>query len=215
MRIIGGIYRSRRLLAPHDQRTTRPITDRVKQSLFDRLTSMGLFGGGDAGCRVLDVFSGSGSLGLEALSRGAEHCTFIEKDRSARQLLEKNLANLDLTGRAKVRAIDALVGGAAPDRRPWSWLDSLNDDGSSEDRRFGLVFCDPPYRMTRDPQQRSRIEVLIERLAAVTSAGGVLVARSDHRTELRALEGWHGPDRHQFGSMALHFYHRPAQSPSE
>ena len=80
MRIIGGIHRSRHLHPPRDIHTTRPITDRVKVALFDRLWDAGLLEGGS----VLDIFSGTGSLGLEALSRGMDHCIFIERDKYSR-----------------------------------------------------------------------------------------------------------------------------------
>ena len=72
MRIIAGTHRGRTLLGPEGDDVTRPITDRVKENLFNRLHSLGVIGYG----RVLDVFAGTGSMGLEALSRGATHCTF-------------------------------------------------------------------------------------------------------------------------------------------
>ena len=98
MRIIGGTHRSRRLHPPPDAETTRPITDRVKVSLFDRLWDAGLLDEGNA----LDIFSGTGSLGLEALSRGLSHCTFIERDKHALRLLKKNIDELGQIGRAHV-----------------------------------------------------------------------------------------------------------------
>ncbi|MEO0586315.1 MAG: RsmD family RNA methyltransferase, partial [Planctomycetota bacterium] len=90
MRIIAGEHRGRRLVGPTDDRTTRPITDRVKEALFARLTAMGLFGDFEAGA-VADVFCGTGSLGLEALSRGARRCVFVDRDRSALDGLRENL----------------------------------------------------------------------------------------------------------------------------
>ncbi|MEM6855146.1 MAG: RsmD family RNA methyltransferase, partial [Planctomycetota bacterium] len=90
MRIIAGQYRGRPLINPEDDLTTRPITDRVKENLFNRLQSLGLLGYG----RVLDIYCGTGSMGLEALSRGAEHCTFVDQSRDAIDKLEGNLDNL-------------------------------------------------------------------------------------------------------------------------
>src|SRR3954463_10464834 len=84
MRIIAGEFRGRKLLAPEGD-ITRPITDRVKQSLFDILTPE------IEGAKVYDLFAGTGSMGLECLSRGAKHSTFFESDRSAVTRLKKNI----------------------------------------------------------------------------------------------------------------------------
>ena len=196
MRIIGGTHRSRRLLAPPDRETSRPIIDRVKQSLFDRIWSMGLIGTDSAAGRVLDIFSGTGSLGLEALSRGSEHCTFVEKDRRIKDLLKENLSALDLTGRATVLGVDALASG---------WLDRLEPRAPPA---TGLIFCDPPYRMTADPALAERVADLIARLATVTRAGGVAVLRTEVRTSAPTVDGWAGMDSYRYGSMVLHFYER-------
>src|SRR5438128_7395816 len=95
MRIIAGEFRSRKLLAPAID-ATRPITDRVKQSLFDILSPL------IEGARVYDCFAGTGSMGLECLSRGAEQVTFFEADRSAVKLLKQNIDTLGVTDRAAV-----------------------------------------------------------------------------------------------------------------
>src|SRR3954465_9465040 len=87
MRIIAGEFRGRRLLPPEGD-VTRPITDRVKQSLFDILTPL------LPDARVYDCFAGTGSMGLECLSRGAAHATFFEADRSAVQRLKKNISTM-------------------------------------------------------------------------------------------------------------------------
>ena len=90
MRIISGEWRSRPLVAPKGD-TTRPTADRTRETLFSMLTSrLGSF----EDLRVLDLFAGSGALGLEALSRGAAHCTFVEQDHLALDALEKNIAKL-------------------------------------------------------------------------------------------------------------------------
>src|SRR5438270_4924082 len=95
MRIISGEFRGRRLLAPEGD-ITRPITDRVKQSMFDILAPS------IAGSTVYDCFAGTGSLGLECLSRGAACAVFFEKDRSALARLQQNIAALDVQGRARI-----------------------------------------------------------------------------------------------------------------
>lgn len=189
MRIIGGIHRSRTILGPKDDTITRPITDRVKTSLFDRLASMGALGGG----AVVDVFSGTGSLGLEALSRGADHCTFIERDRPARQLLEQNLEALKLTDQTAVLSVNAV----SP-----AWLALLPH------KPLTLVFLDPPYAMVREPKELAELMALVERLAAVTEPQGVLVLRTPEEITPPAAAGWVGPASYGYGSMSLHFYER-------
>src|SRR5687767_8451136 len=127
MRIIGGEFRSRQILAPKSD-ATRPITDRVKQSLFDVLAPE------IEGTRVYDCFAGTGSMGLEALSRGAAGATFFEVDRSAAALLRKNIATLGVQDRSTV-----------VERDLFKWFES---SGEAKDRA-GIVFLDPPYRMVR------------------------------------------------------------------
>src|SRR3954465_11870306 len=95
MRIIAGEFRGRRLLPPEGL-TTRPITDRVKQSLFDILTPL------LPDARVYDCFAGTGSMGLECLSRGAAEAVFFEADRSAVARLRKNIAALGVEGRSQI-----------------------------------------------------------------------------------------------------------------
>jgi 16S rRNA (guanine966-N2)-methyltransferase len=126
MRIIAGKHRHRVLLAP-DGQATRPTSDRARESVFDILAG-GRFSEQDAclDAMVLDAFAGTGAFGLEALSRGARHAVFIEKDRAARASLQKNIAALGETARA------AIVHG----------------DATRPPRATGacsLVFLDPPY----------------------------------------------------------------------
>src|SRR4051812_2139255 len=100
MRIISGKFRGHTLVSPPGD-TTRPITDRAKQSLFDALQECFV----DA--NVLDCFSGTGSMGLECLSRGAAKVFFIERDRAALRALKQNLADMQMTDRATILPIDA------------------------------------------------------------------------------------------------------------
>jgi len=120
VRIIAGQWRGRKLVAPPGD-ATRPTADRVREALFSMLTSrLGSF----EGLRVADVFAGSGALGLEALSRGAAHCTFVEHDRQALTALRANIAALGAA--ADVLAVPAL---------------SVSRTGVSVD----LLLLDPPY----------------------------------------------------------------------
>ena len=121
MRIIAGEWRGRRLVAPPGE-ATRPTADRTRETLFSMLASrLASFDG----LAVADLYAGSGALGLEALSRGAAHCTFVETDRSALDSIRANLAVLGATARATM-----LSGSAArlPPAEP-----------------FDLVLADPPY----------------------------------------------------------------------
>ena len=107
MRIVAGAWRGRRLLAPAGA-ATRPTADRVRQALFDMLLHAP-WGGRECveGAAVLDAFAGTGALGLEALSRGAAHATFMERDRAALAALRANIAACRAEERARVLAVDA------------------------------------------------------------------------------------------------------------
>jgi 16S rRNA (guanine966-N2)-methyltransferase len=157
MRIVAGTWRGRTLAAPPGD-ATRPTADRVRQALFDMLLHAP-WAGRDAveGAAVLDAFAGSGALGLEALSRGAAHATFLETDRAALAVLRANIAACRATDRATATQADAT---APPPGRPCA-----------------LVFLDPPYRRALVPAT----------LAALDRAGwiapGALVVAETARDE--------------------------------
>ena len=121
MRIIAGLYRGRPLIAPKGD-TTRPTADRTREALFSMLTSR--LGSFDE-LRVLDLFAGSGAHGLEALSRGAAGCTFVEQDNAALDSLRTNIAKLGASG-AEIRAQSVMALGPAP-------------------AHYDLILIDPPY----------------------------------------------------------------------
>jgi 16S rRNA (guanine(966)-N(2))-methyltransferase RsmD len=189
MRIIAGRHRGRRLVAPVGHETTRPITDRVKQSLFDRLMAADVL----EDAVVADLFAGTGSMGLECLSRGSAFVTFVERDRSALNGLNENLEMFRETESARVLSMDAL--GAAV-------VDVLRG------RPCTLLFVDPPYAVMSDEGSRGRVMQQIERLAEASTAGALLVLRVESHIEAQAAAGWDGPEVHGYGSMTLHFYHR-------
>ncbi len=192
MRIIAGTHRSRTILGPKDAATTRPITDRVKENLFNRLHSLGVLGYG----HVADVFSGTGSLGLEALSRGAEHCTFVDQDREAIERLRQNLETLGETEHATVVHSSALLP---------MWA------GPIPERKLALAFLDPPYTMAADDKTRPALMSLIASLLPKLEPGGVLVYRTDAETTADEVEGLDGPSSFTYGNMQLHFYQRPME----
>lgn len=124
MRVIAGRLGGRRLVAPAGP-ATRPTTDRVRESLFSILAGMDAIDG----ARVVDLYAGTGALGIEALSRGATHATFVESARPALIALRQNLASLDLASVSTVVA---------------TRVDKLAREGRG-DARYDLVLCDPPW----------------------------------------------------------------------
>lgn len=160
MRVVGGTARGRTLVAPPGSRT-RPTSDRVREAIFNALYSRG----GVEGATVADLFAGSGALGIEALSRGAVHATFVDRDRSARHAIRRNLDACGFGDRATVVS--------APVER---WLGGLGDEA-----RFDVVFCDPPYAFEAWPDLLVALPaelVVIEAAAPVALAEGWSIARS-------------------------------------
>ncbi len=130
MRITGGRHRGRRLDVPHGS-DVRPTSDRVRESLFNILTH-GKHGVEVAGASVLDAFAGTGALGLEALSRGAAHVTFMDIDRAVIALIERTLAMLDEDERATVRRADATLPPRAATAVEIAFLDPPYGSGLAE-----------------------------------------------------------------------------------
>jgi 16S rRNA (guanine966-N2)-methyltransferase len=187
MRIIAGRFRSRVILPPESDQTTRPITDRVKQSLFDILAPL------LDGSVVYDCFAGTGSMGLESLSRGARRALFFEADRSALQRLKKNVATLAVERESTVVPGDLFKYFHSTPVPPPEDLATV-------------VFLDPPYRFLRE--QPERLRSLAERLALHLSPDGYIVFRHDanDRLDLPALAR---ADERTYGGMSLEFLQRP------
>ncbi len=160
MRIISGLYRGRPIIAPKGD-TTRPTADRTREALFSMFTSrLGSF----EGLRVLDLFAGSGALGLEALSRGAASCTFVEQDSAALDCLRTNIAKLGAKG-ADVRAQSVMALGPAP-------------------APYDLILLDPPY-------ESGAGVVALERLLRLGwVAPGALVSVETTKKEMVVVEGF-------------------------
>jgi 16S rRNA (guanine966-N2)-methyltransferase len=151
MRVVAGEFMGRRLHAPRGART-RPTADRVREALFSML-------GDVSGARVLDLYAGSGALGIEALSRGAASAVFVERDRRALAALRRNLAVVG--AEAAVRPQDVARFLARPEGM------------------FDLVFCDPPY----DDGPRAAAQ-LAEALPAIAHENARIVTESDKRNPL-------------------------------
>lgn len=184
MRIISGSKRGMHLLSPKG-RLSRPITDRVKESLFSVLYKYNL----PQGKVVADLFCGVGSLGLEALSRGADFVTFVEKDPKIIAVLNKNIFKAGFVKNSKVIRANAFSVGA-----PVDFEAPLND----------LVVIDPPYELTQNVQNDSKLAGLMTVLSEQTSPEAFIVVRTDKRTELLERYGrFEIIERRLWGSMVV------------
>ncbi|MFN3945608.1 MAG: 16S rRNA (guanine(966)-N(2))-methyltransferase RsmD [Allosphingosinicella sp.] len=179
MRIIAGRWRGRPLAAPPGA-ATRPTSDRAREGLFSMLQSRL---GGFEELAVLDLFAGTGALGLEALSRGAASCTFIEQDRAAIDALRRNVASLGAEAQAEIRPQDAtaLAGG-----------------------RYDLVFLDPPYGSGLG---RKALERLV---ASGALAPGALVSVESAADAEVALPGLDALAGRRYGKAKITLLRNPA-----
>lgn len=161
MRIIAGAWRGRKLVAPAGK-GTRPTADRTRETLFSMLASrLGSFDG----LRVADLYAGSGALGIEALSRGAEHATFVETDRAAIKAIEANATALKAGERVSIRATSAAT---LPVCEP-----------------FNLVFADPPYV----PGSGTAVAAAVAK-AGWLSAGGWMAVETHRGDAVTPPDGW-------------------------
>ena len=183
MRIVGGLFRGRPLAAPRSQ-AIRPTSDRTREALFNILAhahSEAL-----EGARVLDLFAGTGALGLEALSRGASGALFVEDSAEGRGLIRTNIESMGVQGRAKIFRRDAT---------------SLGDAGTIAP--FDLVFADPPYGRQ-----------LAERAVASALAGGwlkpeaIVVVEEAAASPFSPPEGFAALDRRDYGDTTVTFCRR-------
>ena len=198
MRIIAGKYRRRTIIGPKSN-VTRPITDRAKQSLFDALVVAVDF----TDMYALDCFSGTGSMGLECLSRGAAKSIFVEQDYDALQALRNNLRQLGVIhSDYDVLAMNAYSLAHAPA----VVTDRLRAPGSAGDAgRLRLAFVDPPYVHLADPAGRVRVSSLVLALThAAMEPTGLLVVRHSVDNPLDDLPiGTMICRRLNYGSMAV------------
>lgn len=185
MRIIAGQFRSRILLPPENDQTTRPITDRVKQSLFDILTPL------LEDAIVYDCFAGTGSMGLESLSRGAKGAFFFEADRSALIRLKKNIASL------KVEASATVIMGD---------LFRYFEKTALPSEKASIIFLDPPYRFLQENAEQLR--ALAANLANHLAADGQIIFRHDANDKLD-LPPLVQADARTYGQMTLEFLTHP------
>ncbi len=184
MRIIAGSKRGMKLFSPKTQ-ISRPITDRVKESLFSVLCKYDL----PNGAIVADLFSGVGSLGLEAISRKARFVTFVEQDPKIISVLKRNIEKADFVNESEIIRANAFKFGV-----------SLNPDR----QMYNLVFVDPPYAASMDVQAGSPLSGLLDSLDTRVAADAVIVVRTSRKVSLLEQYGeFRIIDRRRWGTMAV------------
>ena len=177
VRIIAGEFGGRKLTAPSGDRT-HPMSERVRGALFNSLAEK------VSGADVLDVFAGTGALGLEALSRGAHSAYFVERDRVAWRILTENIDSLGVADRTKLVRANAR-----------SWVDTYGGEG------FDLIFVDPPYH---DPQFST-----VELISGLLKPGGTMILSHPGRGEVPIQNmNLFVVDSRSYGNAYLTFFHR-------
>jgi 16S rRNA (guanine966-N2)-methyltransferase len=187
MRVIAGTYRSR-ILKSLKGLELRPTSDRLRETLFNVL------GSGIQGSRFLDVFAGTGAVGIEALSRGAEHVSFIENHAPSAALICKNLTALEVSSGVKVISADAVRG-----------LESLEAKVKAGDAAYDYIFIDPPYSATAD---YSRV---LQKIGASNLLADRGIVTVEHRKSFDLSESFDTLKRVRLlrqGDAALSFYRR-------
>lgn len=187
LRVIGGELGGRVLRAPKGL-TTRPTAARVREALFSIL-------GDVSGLCVLDLYAGTGALGLEALSRGAAHATFVESDRSALACLRENVSGLGLEARSDVLPVRVSAARRALLKRA----------------PFDLVFCDPPWRDVESAA--GELARLVDQSAI--SADGVVVLEHAARGARPEPAGLFAYDQRAWGDTATTLFKRTLANPGE
>jgi 16S rRNA (guanine(966)-N(2))-methyltransferase RsmD len=180
MRVIAGSKRGMKL-ETLDGLETRPTADRVKEALFNLIQFE------IRGAQVLDLFGGSGALGIEALSRGAEHAVFVDQNRASVQMITRNLEKTQFTGQARVIATDWQAG-----------LSRL------EDSAFDLVLIDPPYHANLEIEVLERLELL----NLLSSEAVVVIEHPAFRVLPEQVYGYTYIKSKQYGKTALTLYRR-------
>jgi 16S rRNA (guanine966-N2)-methyltransferase len=190
LQIVAGKYRHRKLESNPGE-TTRPITARVKVALFDRLQPE------LQGARVADIFSGTGTIGLEALSRGAASVVFVENDRRAVERLKRNVAALKAEAETLCWQVDASKCSFRP-------------RGGERLVPFDVVFFDPPYLFMTRLKSGTMLYRSLERLArdAITSPEALLVVRCASETVFEIPSVWHSDKLLRYSSMDVHLFRK-------
>ena len=181
MRVITGLYKGRTLKTV-DGLSVRPATDRVKQTIFDMLSNRIEF----EGAKVLDLFAGSGGLGIEALSRGASHVTFVETNADALEFIEANVETLGCDNAAEILSLDAM-----------QFLRRSQE-------RYDLVFADPPYAY----EETANIPAVVFEDKILKKHGYLLIEHST-KLEFSSTPLYHAGPSKKFGRTIVTFFQHP------
>lgn len=190
MRVIAGRFKGFELAKAKPG--TRPTTDRTKEAIFSKLEAWGILDGG----RVLDLFAGTGALGIEALSRGADELVAVESAGPAASLIDKTLGNLKRNRSWGARTMKARVMRKRAERFAPGY------DGPV----FDVIFADPPYALTTEECNQ-----LIADLAASPATDErtlIVFERSTRSDPLTLPEGWHTADQRDYGETAVYYIER-------
>ncbi len=179
MRVIAGSAGGIRLAVP--ERGVRPTMDRVKAAIFSSLGDVVI------GARVLDLFAGSGALGIEALSRGASSAVFVEEDAQSAKILEGNLAKTKLHGRVRRQDV----------------FDFLRHASSAE--TFHIIFADPPYERTKSGEPFTEKLLGDEALPRVLGPKGIFVLEKRPGEALPEIKRWHSIRQKTYGATEVLF----------
>ena len=191
VRILSGEFRSRQLQTISDDTSTRPFLSRVKESIFGMLHEW------FADARVLDLFAGVGTIGLEAVSRGAAEVLMVEKSPRIYRVLKQNVELLSCGDRARTLLGDAL-GHVCLMQAP---------------QPVDLVFVDPPYEMMLEPLIRRSVLEQVQRCRGIMADKGFVVLRSPlGPDEVEAVEGFSGPESHRYRKDMWVLIYEPATS---
>ena len=178
MRIVGGQFRGRTLKNPSSQ-AIRPTSDKLRESIFNILAHA--YGDPVTGARVLDLFSGTGALGCEALSRGAKFALFVDDGAEARGLIRANVEAMSLTGVTKIFRRDASrmgeIGALAP---------------------FDLIFCDPPYGKGLAEQS-----IASARAGGWLADGALVIVEEAVKSAFKTPEGFEELERREYGDTEI------------
>jgi len=189
MRIVGGRFKGRSIASPADT-ATRPTSDRVREAIFNILAH-GIDGFTVDGARVMDLFAGTGALGLEAVSRGARFCQFVDESAEARGLVRRNADALGVIGLVKIWRRDAARLGPCAPQPP-----------------FDLVFADPPYG--KDLGDKA-LESLVA--GEWLAPGAVVVLEESAQADVKPVDRLDLLDTRVYGDTQVRFYRHRCETP--
>ncbi len=194
MRILGGTARGMALV-PVKGMATRPALARVRNSLFNILAPR------LDGAQVLDCFAGTGSLGIETLSRGAARAVFVDADRWCIEAIRKSLEKMRMSDRGEVVCGDVF-------RSPWKPSQNTTPDAARPTRLYDIVFIDPPYAFYTVPPQADRMAALVEEIlqGSLSADGRVILEHRKKAGLIREPAGGRLADRREYGQTILSFY---------